>query len=65
MMRRPCRFEAHHLLQGQTKTGKLKYPVSKKTGTNMVDVISDGSELFDNPADGIVHNSGFSLHEIL
>jgi hypothetical protein len=55
-MRRHCRFETHHLLQGQTKTGKLKYPFSKKTGPNTVDVIPDGYELFENSVDAIIRH---------
>jgi hypothetical protein len=36
----------------------------KKDGTDTVDVISDGCELFENPVHAIVHNSNFSLQQI-
>ena len=49
------RGDTYYLLQGLTKTGKPKYYVSKKPGANTVEQMPDGFELYEHPADGIVH----------
>jgi hypothetical protein len=45
----------YYLLAGQTKTGKPKYYMSKKRGETAVEVMPEGYEIHESPADGLVH----------
>ncbi len=47
--------ETYYLLVGRTKSGKPKFYTSKKPGENSAEVMPEGYEIYESPADGAVY----------